>query len=168
VTFTLIDPNQSTYRLIDRYLSVSFFLRKEPNSGSASRKFDTQKLGLIDTRRLSVLFFLKKEPKTVVPLRGRFITQNLGLIDPSRLSVLFFFWKKKNLARLIDTALRTVGYPEPSAKQNKRFLLLFLEKEESYKAHYHRFLEGWRARTFCEAEQTLFASFSGKRRILQD
>jgi hypothetical protein len=133
VTFTLIDPNQSTYRLIDRYLSVSFFLRKEPNSGSASRKFDTQKLGLIDTRRLSVLFFLKKEPKTVVPLRGRFITQNLGLIDPSRLSVLFFFWKKKNLARLIDTALRTVGYP----------------------------------RTFCEAEQTLFASFSGKRRILQ-
>jgi hypothetical protein len=60
-----------------------------------------------------------------------------------------------------------------SAKQNNRFLLLFLEKEELYQTT--KWFSGASPRPrgsasrrighFCKAKPTLFASFSGKRRI---
>jgi hypothetical protein len=52
-----------------------------------------------------------------------------------------------------------------SAKQNKHFLLLLLEKEY-YRLIGFSFTEVGHPTVFCEAEQTLFASFSGKRRVL--
>jgi hypothetical protein len=69
------------------------------------------------------------------------------------------------------SASPSFGYRMSSAKQNKRFLLLFLEKEGYFYSEEQ--LLGGSSRLgrvlyrviFCEAEQTLFASFSGKRRI---
>jgi hypothetical protein len=65
---------------------------------------------------------LGASPQTpVVPLRGSFGAQ--VLLRSRTNAFCFFFWKKKNVT----------GRIKSSAKQNKRFLLLFLEKEGHYR-----------------------------------
>jgi hypothetical protein len=117
----------TTFCEAEQTLFASFFLEKEESHQSNSCFSD---------------FFLGASPQTPwVGFAELWVWNNL--LRSRTNAFCFFFWKKKKLINptrvLVSFFLgespqgrlrRVMGMEQPSAKQNKRFLLLFLEKED--------------------------------------
>jgi hypothetical protein len=116
------------------------------------------------TNAFCFFFWKKKSTTTPIGLQTPWVCQ-VWVNKPSakqNYAFCFFFWKKKISSRPI----------EPSAKQNKRLLLLILEKEEYHDTDWSSnpwvgFAKTW-VREFLRSRTALFASFSGKRRYQVD
>jgi hypothetical protein len=90
---------------------------------------------------------------------------------------LIFFMKDNTISGIFWGYLPTLcstsprfGSPKYSAKQSNAFCFFFWKKKtirvKVLLTSWAGFAEVWTPKVFCVAEQTLFASFSGKRRVL--